>query len=280
MNLPTYHSHTFYCDGEGSPEDYIRQAIDQGLPAYGFSSHAPVPFPNDWSMKKELVEEYMEEIEILRGSYSQLIEIYTGLEADFIPGKTDPLTVKNEYKLDYVIGSIHYVKQFNSGVPWQIDGNPEDFERGYNEIFNRNAQALITEYYELTRQMIREGRPDILGHLDKIKMHNKSFRLFNEDDNWYQQEVLATLEEAKKAAVIIEVNTRGIYKKGMSEPYPGRWALEKIREMDIPVMLNSDAHHPSEITASYAEALSIMKAAGIRKVMVIKNNQFELTDID
>ncbi len=279
MNIPTYHSHTFYCDGEGSPEDYIRNAIDQGLFAYGFSSHAPVPFPNDWSMKKDLVEEYIEEIEILRTSYSQLIEIYTGLEADFIPGKTDPLTMKNDFNLDYVIGSIHYVKQFNSGVPWQIDGTPEDFERGYNEIFNRNAQLLITEYYELTRQMIRDGRPDIVGHLDKIKMHNKSFRLFSEDDNWYQNELMATLEEIKKASVIVEVNTRGMYKKGLSEPYPGTWALKQMRDMKIPVMLNSDAHHPSEITKSYSDAIEILTSAGISEVMVLRKNQFEAIGI-
>ncbi|MEJ2006301.1 MAG: histidinol-phosphatase [Cyclobacteriaceae bacterium] len=277
MQLPTYHCHCHYCDGEGSPEDFVRKAVNKGAFAHGFSSHGPVGFPNQWSMKPDMVDEYCTDIRVLKSSYSSVIEIYTGLESDYIPGKSSPSEQKEKYGLDYVIGSVHYVKQFNSGVPWQIDGSPEDFERGYTEIFNRRPQALINEYYSLIRSMVENACPDVIGHIDKIKMHNGPFRLFREDDSWYLDELRQTLEVIRDAGVIIEVNTRSIYKKARKEPYPGYDILRMVKEMNIPIMVNSDAHHPSETYKGYSQVLKKLDEIGFGELKVFRSGEW--TDI-
>jgi histidinol-phosphatase (PHP family) len=279
MILPTFHCHSHFCDGEGSPEEYIRRAVNLGTFAHGFTSHGPVGFPNTWSMKRDVMNDYIASIEVLKSAYASIIDIYLGLEADYIPGKSDPAALKSEFGLDYVIGSVHYVKQFNSGVPWQIDGSPEDFERGYTEIFNRRPQALMNEYYSLIRAMVRETPPDVVGHLDKIKMHNGSFRLFHEDDKWYMEEVIHTLEEIRDAGIIIEVNTRSIYKKARSEPYPGLNILRNIRKMNIPIMLNSDAHHPSELNKGYDIVLPMLDELGFTELQVLKDGSWSAVRI-
>ena len=39
-NLTNYHSHSLYCDGRASMEDFVRFALSEGFTSYGFSSHA------------------------------------------------------------------------------------------------------------------------------------------------------------------------------------------------------------------------------------------------
>ena len=43
-----YHSHSLYCDGRAGMGDFVRFAISRGFTSYGFSSHAPLPFPTAW----------------------------------------------------------------------------------------------------------------------------------------------------------------------------------------------------------------------------------------
>ena len=59
MSWTNYHSHTNYCDGTNTPEDYIRKALELEMPTYGFSSHAPIPFFDcKWAMKMDDLEGY------------------------------------------------------------------------------------------------------------------------------------------------------------------------------------------------------------------------------
>ena len=275
MELSTYHCHCQYCDGEDIPETYVREAIHLGLRSIGFSSHSPLPFPNEWSMKKRDIDSYIADIKLLKRGYSSVIEVYLGLEADYIPRKSNPKKIREEYGLDYVIGSIHYVKQFNSGVPFQVDGSPEDFERGFNEIFNRDSRKLISEYYRLTREMVQEATPDIVGHLDKIVMHCTSHQLFKPSDYWYSREIMDTLEVIRDSGIMVEVNTRSMYKRNMSEPYPAVWILEKILEMNIPIVLNSDAHRPNELVGSYNRAASMLSELGFSSTRILKDSRWD-----
>ena len=50
-NLTNYHSHSLYCDGRASMEDFVRFALSEGFTSYGFSSHAPLPFSTAWTME-------------------------------------------------------------------------------------------------------------------------------------------------------------------------------------------------------------------------------------
>jgi histidinol-phosphatase (PHP family) len=225
-------------------------------------------------MKRRDIDNYIADVKLLKRGYSSVIDIYLGLEADYIPGKSNPKKIKEEFGLDYVIGSVHYVKQFNSGVPFQIDGSPEDFERGFNEIFHRDSRKLISEYYRLVREMVQDSTPDILGHLDKIVMHCTSHQVFKPSDYWYSREIMDTLEVVRDAGTMIEVNTRSMYKRKMAEPYPALWILEKIREMEIPVVLNSDAHRPNEIIGSYNRALTMLHDVGITSTRILKEGDW------
>ena len=278
FNMPhtNYHSHCNFCDGTDEPGVYARAALEQGMIAYGFSSHVPMPFFCAWSMKAENLAVYTEQIEKLKLEYKGRLQIYRSLEIDYIPGLIGPATsFIKEANLDYTIGSIHFVDRYENGTHWEIDGTAAIFDDGLQKIFGGDIQNAVTRYYDLTRMMVREECPDVIGHIDKIKMQNPDSKYFSEDADWYKTEVLRTLDVIKGTKAIIEVNTRGLYKKKTTEPYPGKWMLGEILKRKIPVMVNSDSHHPKEITAEFEATFSLLKEAGFETVKSFIDNKWQ-----
>lgn len=276
MPWTNYHSHTNYCDGTNEPEDYLKSAIAQGVAIYGFSTHSPVPFKSAWSIADDEVPDYIDEVNALKDRYADSIEVYLGMEVDYIPDLTglNELFIK-ELVLDYSVGSIHFIEAFEDGTPWEIDGTQLMFDKGLQEIFNGDIEAAIKRYYSLTRQMLEETTPDVIGHLDKIKMHNTKRTYFDESATWYRNAVIETLEVIANKGAVLEVNTRAIYKKAASDFYPSQWILKEAFAKEIPVQINSDSHHPREITANFQEAAEAVLHAGYRSVKVLHQGKWQ-----
>ncbi len=267
MNWTNFHTHSHYCDGEGHLEDYIRKAINKKMFAIGFSGHAPVDFNSYWHMKKESLDEYLKEISDLQNKYSKYIRIYSGLEVDYIPGIIGPENFR-ERQLDIIIGSIHYVGQFENGENCSIEDTKEEFDRGLEAIFNNDIKKLVGTYYARMISMIRNDPPDIIGHLDIVKKKNHHNRYFHEEDKWYQDLVTEVIKAISDSNCIVELNTRGYYKGFTREFYPSKWILEKCLKYDIPVTINSDAHHPDDIDNSFNKAASLLLNIGYKHVHI------------
>ena len=269
--LTNYHSHSHYCDGKGSLEEQVQGALAQGLRAFGFSSHCPVPFENKWSMKAERLGDYLAETKALKVKYEGQIELYTGLEVDFIPEMVGP---KDFSMLDYCVGSVHYVGLNQFGQPWEIDGSSVEFLECLDTLYGGDIRVVIQKYYGIIRQMIETDPPQIMGHLDKIKMHNAARSLFDELESWYIAEVEQTLQTIAKAGTIVEINTRGNYKRSL-DLYPSTWIIKRMRELQIPICINSDSHRPEEITASFPLAFDTARAAGYDAVRVLLEGKWQ-----
>lgn len=267
-----FHTHSHYCDGVGKLSEYADAAQQKGMSSLGFSSHAPVSFPCTWCMKRENLEAYLKNINSLKPLYPAL-QLYKGMEVDYIPGIVSPLDFKKV--LDYSIGSIHFVDQFPDGKHWEIDGAHSVFLNGLENIFNNNIRHAITRYFELTREMVESSNPDVIGHLDKIKIQNSKEKFFKESDFWYKAEIIRTLDAIQKAGSIVEVNTRGLYQKKSETPYPSPWILEIINQRNIPVTLNSDAHRPQDIASQFEETASLLLAIGFKKISILRDGSWK-----
>ena len=280
MLLTNYHTHTLFCDGKDEPEAYIDEALSQNLKAIGFSAHAPMPFHCQWTLPPEKYANYLEKIQTLKKKHADQIEIYCGLELDYIPSKHTQITnLAQPYKLDYFIGSIHFIDQLNDGTLWCIDGSNEDFRKGWLEIFHGDSHAIIQKYFEYTRQMVREMKPPIIGHLDKIKMQHRPDLLLDEMNPYYQKEVMQTLEEIAASKCVVEVNTRGMYKRNVADLYPSTWVLNEMAKMRIPVTINSDAHRANEITLFYNIAREKLLASGYKTTSHLSKGGWYETDL-
>jgi histidinol-phosphatase (PHP family) len=271
--LSNHHTHSLYSDGSTQPEDYIREAISKGFKILGFTEHSPLPFENPFSFREENKEEYIALMKRLKSHYSSQISMYSGMEMDYVPGMSENFSkVKADYKLDYLIGSVHLVKPEKNDELWFTDGpNYETYDHGLNQLFGADIKKAVSRYYRQLNEMIETQQFDIIGHFDKIKMHNRD-RFFTEDEPWYKILVNETLELLRDRDIIIEVNTRGIYKKRSETTYPGLDILKDIRRMRIPVMVNSDAHKPEELDLALEKGFSLLKEAGIEEVVYFNGN--------
>lgn len=281
MYWTNYHSHCNYCDGTAMMEEYLQEAINQKLKVYGFSCHAPLTLPVKWCMKYENVYKYLEEAQYLKKKYKDLLQVYIGMEVDFIPYLSGP---GNDFikslRLDYVIGSVHFVDQLPGGMYWEIDGPTKTFEDGLETLFKGNIKKAIKRYFELIRKMAEKQKPEIVGHLDKIKIHNQKKKFFEEDEKWYRNEVVKTLKSLAHSGLILEVNTRGVYKQKTETTYPSPWVLEQAREMKIPVTINSDAHVPEEVSKNFISTAQMLKKIGFQKVKVLLDGKWQARDFN
>lgn len=257
------HSHSEFCDGKGSLESYIEAGRKLGMKLIGFSGHAPLPFENSWSMKPESFPAYIATIQQLKQLNPDL-EIYAGLEVDYIPGIIEPAHFSP--RLDYTIGSIHFVDAYENGRPWEIDGQHAGFNAGLEAIFRNDIEQVIRRYFELTQQMINESTPDVVGHLDKIKIQNYQTPRYTESEPWYVEAVMQTLDVIKLRDVIVEINTRGIYQKKSPEPYPSPWIIREMFKQGIRITLNSDAHHPDHLIEDFTTVIPILLEAGYQEI--------------
>lgn len=268
MNLFNLHTHSVFCDGTAKPEEYVQKAIELGFHTLGFSSHAPVPFENSFSLKEEKYDEYTATIRELKKRFKENINIFLSLEIDFIPGITKYFEeFVKEGNLNYTIGGIHLVRNKEKQRLWFIDGSKSEvYDYGLTKIFNGNIRKGVETFYYQTQEMVATQKPDIIAHLDKIKMHNKD-RYFSEEESWYKDLVWKTLKMISESNCIIEVNTRGLYKKRSDTTFPGPAILEQIHHLGIPITLSSDAHKPEELNGYYKETIYLLKEIGFKEIL-------------
>jgi histidinol-phosphatase (PHP family) len=268
-----YHSHSNFCDGRESLEMYIQAAIKEGMRILGVSSHAPVPFYTDWNMKSENLSDYLSLINTLKAKYAQDIKILSSLEVDYIPELAGPgHPFIQSLKLDYVVGSVHFAGKYPDGRPWSIDDSSEDFEKGINQIFGGNIQQAIEHYFYLQRAMLEQEPPDIIGHLDKIRLHNRNMFFFDEESPWYLQQVHDTMKLAAEKGVIVEINTKHNIRYGMS--YPSKQHLKWMADNKIPVTLSSDAHQPGALVSGFKEIAKLLRNSGVNELWNYQDGVF------
>lgn len=285
--ISNYHTHSQFCDGKGSLREYVEYALSHGFEALGFSGHAPVPFPNNFSIKESQYPDYCNEIRALKEEYAGRIDIRLGLEIDYIPGLLEdfaPLVEKGG--LEYTIGSVHLIphpddtdalRQLNATatdeerqqIPyhlWFIDGpRQETYDKGLHHIFYDDIRAGVRAYFHQQNAMIERNRPTIVGHPDKIVMHNKD-RYFDYNEKWFRDLLYETIHLIAESGCICEINTRGLYKGRHTDYYPARETIRYMQTLDIPVMVATDAHEPANLNL-FEGAYEFLHETGYRNIV-------------
>ena len=218
----------------------------------------------------------MAEIAQLKEEFKDKIDIYCALEADYLPGASEPFAVtKEKYHLDYLIGGVHLVGQSaNPDEIWFIDGPKwEVYDEGLQKFFDGDIRCAVRRFFEQSNEMIENEQFDIIAHFDKIKMHNRD-RYFHEDEPWYRKLALETLDLIREKGLVMEINTRGIYKKRYNGFYPSPWLMEEACKMGVPAIISADAHHFSEITLEFDAAEEALRKAGYRSVVNFKDGNW------
>lgn len=264
-----FHTHSTYCDGKASPREMVEFAVAHGFTALGFSGHSPLPFENTFSITD--YDGYCREVRALQAEYADRIQISLGLEIDYVPGMCEDFSPLIERGgLDYVIGSVHLIPSSNTpqGADdlWFIDGSRyERYDEGLNRLFGGDIRAGVKAYFHQQNAMLERNRPTIVGHPDKIVMHNRD-RYFTEDEPWYRNLALETIHLVHELGLICEINTRGIYKGRHADYYPSKWLIQEMKDLRIPVIVSTDAHAPEDLLRTEG-AYEYLAAIGYPEVL-------------
>ncbi|WP_375749478.1 histidinol-phosphatase [Vibrio sp. HN007] len=276
MLLTNYHTHCHFCDGKGSPEEMLSQARELGFKAIGFSSHAPLPFENDFTLQSERLPEYIETITRLKNSTSDM-EVYLGLEIDYMAGLMYPAQAKwGELGLDYVIGSVHALAAPDEQYPMlSVDGPDEELDALINDVFSGDVRKMIETYYQRISDLCQEGGFDILGHYDLIKKHNLRKPFFDESASWYKDVAISTLDDVAKSGVIMEVNFGGMLRGATDDVYPPLWLIEEAFKRGIPMQINADAHAPKHLGVHHEYSRDLLVKAGYKTQRVLLSGTWQ-----
>lgn len=272
MNLTNYHSHCLYCDGRADMASFARFAISKGFTAYGYSSHAPLPFPTAWTMEWDRMDDYLNEFSRLKSQYEGRLELYVGLEIDYLNEESHPAAARfQDLPLDYRIGSVHLLQNAKGEVV-DADLSPERFAQMVEKHFHGNLENAVRQYFDRSERMLQLGGFDILGHADKVHYNAEWYRPHITEEDWYIHLVRTHLTEAVRRGYLIEINTKAYDSLGVF--YPDVHYFPFLHELGARVVVNSDAHYPDLINAGRREALQALVRAGFTTVAELHGGEW------
>ncbi|MBQ4106000.1 MAG: hypothetical protein IJC73_00290 [Lentisphaeria bacterium] len=231
------HTHTPRCKhAEGTAAEYCRFAARMGLTRLGFSEHAPFP-GNNFAPKThprfEELPDYRAELTQAARDFPALT-VLAGLECEYVPslGHNYFLELKEQYRLDYLIGSLHYILT-DSQVISLHDHAP--------------SPAELRWLVDATIDLIQCGHYLFIAHPDMMFMHQP----WNAGFEAAAREIIAAL---KATGVPAEINGCGCHKPPVTDPdntirppYPRREFWDIAAEYGIRVVVNADAHLPQNL---------------------------------
>lgn len=259
------HNHSTWCDGKNTPREMIEAAVEAGFTDFGISGHTYVP-QDDFGVRDE--EAYLKELRALQEEYRDRIRFWVGLEHDYYFPVTD------RARLDYIVGSLHELRDERTGRYYVIDGPKEDLVACRDECFGGDGLAMAERFFELTAENAERTRPEIIGHFDLIVKNNAANDVFDETAPRYREAALAALRRCAATGCVFEVNTGGMFRGYRQEPYPARFLLEELARLGARVTVSADAHETRALRFAFGKALELLEAAGFSSVAVWENGGF------
>lgn len=249
------HSHTQYCDGHATLKEMALAAAKSGMELWGVSPHCPILVESGANMTFESVAPYLEEADAAIELVGPDMKMLKSMEVDYLSADFGPhIDYFQKLPLDYLIGSVHFVPD-QEGVPHDCDGSAERFRRYLDEYYRGDLRYVVEKYYEQVLMMMERGGFALLGHFDKIAGNAWAVEPTIEDNGWYGALVEDVVEHAVASGVLVEINTKALEQRNRFYPSPRWWG--RIKERNLPVAFNSDAHWPEKVNSGRQEAMAL-----------------------
>lgn len=253
MIASNLHTHSTYSDGANTPEEIVQKAIDIGFTSIGFSEHADDVCTEDGIiLRKKDYPKYFALLDQLKDKYSDKIKIYKGLELD-------AFSYNPEIKLDYSIGSIHYLEKDNEY--YAIDESKDNLKHCI-EIFGGEKSFLIN-YFDTMISFAKRSSYNILGHFDLYTKFNELETLINTNSIMYRDMTTNALEEIVRLNKIVEINTGAISRGYRTSPYPQDFLIKRLIELKAPIIFSSDSHSIETLNYYFSNLEQTVKSKNI-----------------
>jgi histidinol-phosphatase (PHP family) len=269
-----YHVHESHSsDAPGATvEKYCRTAERRGIDEIAFTTHLILTGPDvAHGVSPEKIPEYLDEIEAARGDTT--VELRSGLEVDYFPEVEKRIeTVLDEHSLDFVLGSLHYIR----GIDIGSRRNSPRFFAG------RPLEESLDIYFDGFREAIESGLFDAMAHPDYFRKYLHLTR--PEPATWeeYGTTIYEALDSLRSHGVGISVNSSG-WRHGIGDVYPIRGLLEAANKAGVEkVTVGSDCHSIEDLGVNTLKAVRRLEEAGYSHLCVFekrRNRKVSLTDV-
>jgi histidinol-phosphatase (PHP family) len=249
-------------------ERYREAAAERGISELGVSEHI-------YRFKQALEvwqhpfwqSQASEDIDAYCQFVREQTDLKLGIEADFIPGREDQMgNLLEAREWDYVVGSVHFVRDHAVDMPGDWDVWRTTFE---------SPEKVWRRYFETLGECARSGLYDILAHPDLVKVWGKDRPRPEGDLRRYYE---LALEGIVESGIAIEVSTAGL-RKPVGERYPAEAFLELLLEAGCPVALSSDAHLPEHVGWDYEQTVEWLAGFGVTELAVFDKRQRRMEPI-
>ncbi len=235
-----FHTHTYLCNhADGTPEEYVLRAIENGITEMGFSDHFPFRFEDgtekNWRVPVDEVQTYISEVHALREKYKDKIKIHLGFEMEYYTELFNVMRAKAvEYGAEYLLLGEHYT------APEYIP------ENNFHSTKPSDSEARLTSYTDRVIEAMRTGAFTYVAHPDVLN--------FTGDAAHYKAQARRLAEASLSLSIPLEINFLGIRDH---RHYPNDVFWQIVAEVGAPVTFGFDAH--STESAYDGESLSVAK---------------------
>ncbi len=257
-----YHIHTTFSDGSSSMPDYCKAAIQKGFDEIAFTDHLTV-FPDGsvepHSLSLLKLESYVREVKTVSEKYKDRLTVRLGLEVDYIPGNENILEdVLKNYDFDLLIGGVHFVGNICIDSSRQRRVMEQEVKRnGFNKFYSA--------YLSIVAKAIETGFFDILGHMDLVRIWG-----FTPSNGDFEEQRVLNL--VKRKNMCLEVSSRGM-RQPVKSIYPSHRIMSEARELEIPIVIGTDAHTSEEIDYAYDFLTSYVRTFGYTRVATFNRHR-------
>ncbi len=261
-----------YCEhAQGTLRETVEAAVAWGYRIYGLSEHAPRPQPflynseidkgYDADRLESDFEAYASESLRLQREFDGRITLLRGFEAEVVPRQSyveRMLELRREFRFDFMVGSVHYVG--GRAIDWTV----EEFRIAVEEA--GGLERLAQAYYRDVAEMVERLRPEVVGHLDLIRLHAPPQA--DLDTPAIRKSAEEALLAARSCGAVLDINAAGI-RKGLATPYPAPWLLRIARRMGLGVCFGDDSHSPVQVGGEVEATRRYLLAQGFEEITAL-----------
>lgn len=250
MILRDYHMHTTFCDGKNTPEEMVISAIKKGMDEIGITIHSYVFFDETACKKKEDVDRFFEILSCLKENFKDKIKILCGIEQDFY---SDP----PQQNFDYIIGSVHYLKQQDDYL--SLDLSAENLDNIVKKYYDNDYLLLAEDYYKTLENVVTKTNADIIAHFDLITKFIEKGTYFDIKGERYLTAAKKCIDKLLIFDKPFEINVGAISRGYRTFPYPAGELLSYIKEKGGKFILSSDSHSAENICFQFDKWEKLLK---------------------
>ena len=269
VSLHGGHSGAFCEHARGTLRETLEAAVEANFHTYGVTEHAPryeerhlyaseraKGYTPD-RLQREF-DAYAAESRRLQCEFSGRLSVLRGFETEVVPSATyvDRMrSLRERHGFDYVVGSVHHVNEIS------IDESPAVYSEAVESC--QGLEAFAETYYGAVERMIEDLRPEVLAHLDLLKLHAPADVNFSTPR--VRKAATRVLEAARAHRCMLDLNTAA-WRKGLAEPYPAPWLVEIAVAAGIPFCFGDDSHGPDQVGFGIERAKDYLLALNVAEV--------------